>query len=138
MLLFLSSRLFLGVAIDGKRLITYAGGRIHHWREPAPAVRTMYLRIENREHIITFYYSVDGKTWTRHGLRMESSGYNANTIMPGEGEKRATCHIQQRRRRDLLPRLSLLGLVRVIGAYRFVRSFRIDTNNMPCGDVRGA
>ncbi|WP_082458412.1 family 43 glycosylhydrolase [Sphingomonas sp. Leaf10] len=86
LLLFLSSRLFLGIAIDGERLVTYAGGRMHYWREPAPASRAMYLRIENREHIITFYYSIDGIEWQRHGLRLESSGYNANTLLPGEGE----------------------------------------------------
>lgn len=86
LLLYLSSRLFLGIGINGERLVTYAGGRTHYWREPAPATRTMYLRIENREHIITFYYSTDGTNWQRHGLRMESSGYNANTLLPGEGE----------------------------------------------------
>ncbi len=86
LLLFLSGRLFLGVAINGERLLTYAGGRLHYWREPAPASRSMYLRIENREHIITFYYSTDGIKWQRHGLRIESSGYNANTLPPGEGE----------------------------------------------------
>jgi xylan 1,4-beta-xylosidase len=86
LLLFLSSRLFAGVAIDGERLITYGGGRVHYWREPAPASRTMHLRIVNDRHIVTFYYSLDGRQWTRHGLRMETSGYNANTILPGEGE----------------------------------------------------
>lgn len=86
LLLYLSDRLFLGLSIDGDKLTTYAGGQAHYWREPVPATRTIYLRIENREHIVTFYYSLDGKTWTRHGLRMEASGYNANTILPGQGE----------------------------------------------------
>lgn len=86
LLLFLSHRLFLGVGIDGRRLITYAGGRSHYWREPAPATRRMRLRIVNDRHITTFYYSLDGETWQRHGLRMETSGYNANTLLPGEGE----------------------------------------------------
>lgn len=86
LLLYLSNRLFLGVSIDGERLNTYAGGRLHYWREPAPASRIMHLKIENREHIVTFYYSLDGTSWTRHGLRIEASGYNANTILPGEGE----------------------------------------------------
>ncbi len=85
-LLFLSNRLFLGIGINGERLTTYAGGRLHYWREPLPPTRRVRLKIENRENIITFYYSLDGTTWTRHGLRMEASGYNANTLMPGEGE----------------------------------------------------
>lgn len=86
LLLFLSNRLFLGIAIDGDRMITYGGGGQHHWREKAPPARRMYLRLENREHIVTFHYSLDGKTWVRHGLRLESSGYNLNTSVPGQGE----------------------------------------------------
>lgn len=86
LLLFLSHRLFVGLGIDGSRLITYGGGRVHYWREPAPASPRMHMRIVNDNHIVTFHYSVDGQTWTRHGLRMETSGYNANTILPGEGE----------------------------------------------------
>lgn len=86
LLLFLSSRLFLGLAIDGKHMVTYGAGRVHHWREPAPSARRMWLRIENREHIVTMYYSTDGEAWTRHGLRFASSSYNANVTVPGEGE----------------------------------------------------
>lgn len=86
LLLFLSSRLFVGIAINGHRMITYGGGRIHHWRESAPSQRRMHLRIVDREHIVSFYYSIDGKNWTRHGLRMETSGYNINTTLVGEGE----------------------------------------------------
>lgn len=86
LLLFLCNRLFLGLGIDGKWLVTYGGGRTHYWREPVPATSQIHLRILNDRHITTFFYSVDGQAWTRHGLRMESSGYNANTILPGEGE----------------------------------------------------
>lgn len=86
LLLFLSSRLFVGVAIDGKRMITYGAGRVHHWREPTPPARKMHLRIVNHEHIVTFYYSLDGQNWVRHGLRLETSGYNINTTLVGEGE----------------------------------------------------
>ncbi len=86
LLLFLSNRLFVGMAIDGGKMVTYGAGRPHHWREPAPAARHMWLRIENRDHIVTMYYSVDGQRWTRHGLRLETSGYNINTALPGEGE----------------------------------------------------
>ena len=43
-------------------------------------MRRLFLRIVNDRQIVTFYYSVDGKSWTRHGVRSEVSGYNANTI----------------------------------------------------------
>lgn len=85
LLLFLAARLFCGVGIDGVAMKTYGGGLPHYWREPAPATRTMHLRIVNDRHIVTMHYSVDGRTWTRHGLRQEVSGYTANTVLPLEG-----------------------------------------------------
>lgn len=27
-----------------------------------------------------FFYSIDGESWTRHGVRSEASGHNANAI----------------------------------------------------------
>lgn len=80
LLLFYNSRLFLGMGIDGSRMKTYRGGQSGYWREPAPASRTMHLRIVNDRNIVTFFYSLDGKTWTRHAVRNEVSGYNANTM----------------------------------------------------------
>lgn len=80
LLLFFNDRLFLGMGIDGQRMISYRGGKASHWPEPAPLARSMYLRIENRQQIVTFFYSLDGESWTRHGVRSEVSGYNANVI----------------------------------------------------------
>jgi xylan 1,4-beta-xylosidase len=37
------------------------------------------MKIVNDRHIVTMYYSADGVQWTRHGLRLETSGYNTNT-----------------------------------------------------------
>lgn len=80
LLLFFNDRLFLGMGIDGQRMISYRGGKASHWPEPAPPSRTMHLRIVNQRQIVTFFYSLDGETWTRHGVRSEVSGYNANVI----------------------------------------------------------
>lgn len=80
LLLFFNDRLFLGMGINGARMTSYRGGKASHWPEPAPPARSMYLRIENREQIVTFFYSLDGESWTRHGVRSEVSGYNANVI----------------------------------------------------------
>ena len=38
------------------------------------------MRIINQDQIVTYYYSLDGLKWTRHGVRSEVSGYNANTV----------------------------------------------------------
>jgi xylan 1,4-beta-xylosidase len=79
LLLFFNSALFLGMGIDGTGMRTYSGGHASHWREPAPAARTLDLRIENDRHIVTFSYRQEGGDWVRHGVRFETSGYHANT-----------------------------------------------------------
>ena len=80
LLLFFNDRLFLGMGIDGDRMITYRGGKPSYWSEPAPKARELHLRIVNDHQIVTFYYSLDGRNWTRHGVRSEVSGHNANTV----------------------------------------------------------
>jgi xylan 1,4-beta-xylosidase len=80
LMLFFNDRLFLGMGFNGTKMTTYRGGKPAYWREPAPAVKVLYLRIVNRHHIVSFHYSEDGAHWTLHGLRSETSGCNANTI----------------------------------------------------------
>jgi xylan 1,4-beta-xylosidase len=80
LLLFYSRRLYCGMGHDGKRMTTYRSGSASpYWREAAPTVRRLHMKIVNDRHIVTMYYSADGVQWTRHGLRMETSGYNTNT-----------------------------------------------------------
>jgi len=80
LLLFFNDRLFLGMGHDGTRMTTYRGGKASFWQEPAPATRHLHLRIVNDRNIVTLYHSEDGGNWTRHGVRNETSGYNANTV----------------------------------------------------------
>jgi xylan 1,4-beta-xylosidase len=80
LLLFFDERLFLGMGIDGERMTTYRGGKASYWPEPAPPSRQMFMRITNESQIVTMHYSLDGKAWTRHEVRSEVSGYNANTV----------------------------------------------------------
>jgi xylan 1,4-beta-xylosidase len=82
LLLFFNQRLYLGMGFDGGRMITYRGGARSYWQEPAPKSRA-----------VTFYYSVDGKQWTRHGVRSEVSGYNANTVDDLQSLRPALCAI---------------------------------------------
>lgn len=80
LLLFFNDRLFCGMGIDGARMLSYSGGRRTHWREPAPAVDCMALRVRNDQHIVTGWYRLPGGEWTRHAVRYETSGYHANTV----------------------------------------------------------
>lgn len=80
LLLWFNNRMFFGMGCDGKQMRTYGGGHVAHWREPAPETRRLHLAIENNHHILTYYWSLDGKAWTRHGIRAETSGAHANTM----------------------------------------------------------
>jgi xylan 1,4-beta-xylosidase len=81
LLLFYSRRLYCGMAHDGQQLTTYRCGMpIPYWREAAPAALRLQYRIVNDRHVVTMYYRSDATAaWTRHGLRMETSGYHTNT-----------------------------------------------------------
>jgi xylan 1,4-beta-xylosidase len=68
------------MGIDGERMLSYSGGHITHWREPAPATRRLQLRLRNDRHIVTGWYREPGEEWTRHAIRYETSGYHANTM----------------------------------------------------------
>jgi xylan 1,4-beta-xylosidase len=80
LLLFYNDRLYFGLGIDGTRMTTFKGGKPSYWAEPAPALRTMHLKIVNDRNIVTFYYGQDGTHWTRHAVRSETSGCHANTL----------------------------------------------------------
>ncbi|WP_322410286.1 family 43 glycosylhydrolase [Microbacterium invictum] len=79
-LLFFNGRLFCGMGIDGHGMRSYSGGIRTHWREPAPAMRRLSLRLQNDHHVVTGWWREPGGEWVRHGVRYETSGYHANTI----------------------------------------------------------
>jgi xylan 1,4-beta-xylosidase len=80
LLLFYSRRLYCGMGVDGSKLTTYRSGvTIPYWRESAPAVSRLQLKIVNDRNIVTMFYRAPGAEWTRHGLRVETSGYHTNT-----------------------------------------------------------
>ncbi|WP_306294745.1 hypothetical protein [Sphingobium lactosutens] len=80
LLLFYKDRLFFGMGHDGTRMRTYRGGKEGHWQEPTPATQNIFLKIVNDHHIVTFFYSEDGRDWTRHGSRIETSGCHTNVL----------------------------------------------------------
>jgi xylan 1,4-beta-xylosidase len=48
LLLFFDDRLFLGMGIDGQRMVTYRGGKPTYWQEPAPQTTRLHMRITNQ------------------------------------------------------------------------------------------
>ncbi|WP_460773035.1 family 43 glycosylhydrolase [Microbacterium sp. GXF7504] len=101
LLLYVNPRLFCGMAWDGERMTSYAGGITTHWREPVPFTGPIRLRLENAGHIVTGWYAGADGEWHRHGVRYDTSGYHAATVQDlkslrpalgafGDGEVRFT------------------------------------------------
>lgn len=82
--LFYDGRGFAGVGASAREMLTYNYGQEITWmRQPLPAQagpRVMHLRLVNRENVVTFHTSPDGKDWTQHPWQMEVSGFHHNVF----------------------------------------------------------
>lgn len=86
LLLFLNHRLFLGLELAVGRLRCWSGG-VRTWggQELPDGARAARISIEKadvgaRQHVVTMSYRLPGEEeWTRYPLRLECSGYHANT-----------------------------------------------------------
>ena len=78
--LFYDSRGFVGVGFGSGQMFTYNNGQEHVWmRQPVPA-NPVGIKVTNRDNVVTFHYSTDGKTWIQHPWQMEVSGYHHNVF----------------------------------------------------------
>jgi xylan 1,4-beta-xylosidase len=78
--LFYDARGYVGVGFDGREMRTYNYGQEHTWMRQPVAGRPVHLRVTNREHVVTFHHSADGRQWTQHPWQMEVSGYHQNVF----------------------------------------------------------
>jgi xylan 1,4-beta-xylosidase len=79
LLLFYNRRLYCGLGMDPRGLIMHRYGLERRGALPAELDgKRVHLRITNDWHIVTIYYSADGKTWRKFGTQMEVSGYHHN------------------------------------------------------------
>ena len=46
--------------------------------KPAGVHQRLHLRLRNDRHIVTMFYSLDGRAWERYDRGMEVSGYHHN------------------------------------------------------------
>jgi len=91
LLLYFSPRLFCGMAWDGTRMTSYAGGVATHWREPVTPGDRLRLRLVNDGHIVTGWHAAPGGEWRRHGVRYDTSGYHAATMQDLKSLRPALC-----------------------------------------------
>lgn len=79
LLLFYSSRLYCGLGVDDEGLIMHRYGDQRRRRaDEFMSTDRFFLRMENDEHIVTFWTSADGKSWRKFDVQMEVSGYHHN------------------------------------------------------------
>jgi xylan 1,4-beta-xylosidase len=78
LLLFYDERYFCGLASDLRRFHIYQGGAEPAFTPAIPSIGSrVFLRLLNRENVVSFFYGADGKGWTKHSS-FEVSGYNHN------------------------------------------------------------
>lgn len=77
LLLFYDKQLYCGLGFNATNFITHQYG-IERGRPRNPYGKKMYMRLKNRNNIISFFTSADGKTWQKFDRGMEVSGYNHN------------------------------------------------------------
>jgi xylan 1,4-beta-xylosidase len=99
LLLFYAPRWFCGLGYDANRGYFYLTGALPSWAPAPPAIgKRFHLKVVNNENVASFFYSLDGKTWTLHSSA-EVAGYNHNVAdgflslrpalyVAGEGEAR--------------------------------------------------
>lgn len=78
LLLFYNEKLFCGLGLGQGRLHAYRIGQEERWPPGGKTdARRLHLRLVNDENVVTFYYSDDGRAWTRE-RSFEVAGYNHN------------------------------------------------------------
>jgi xylan 1,4-beta-xylosidase len=80
-LLFYNHKAFVGLGFTPTALKIFEYSEELAWARSAHNSRSMSLRIQNHENVVTYFYSYDeGRTWIRHGTRMEVSGLHHNVF----------------------------------------------------------
>jgi xylan 1,4-beta-xylosidase len=78
--LFYDERGHVGIGFSTTQMLTYGYGQEQRWMRENMATRTVHLRLTNRDNVVTFHYSHDGKAWTQHPWQMEVSGFHHNVF----------------------------------------------------------
>ncbi|GAB6089379.1 family 43 glycosylhydrolase [Spirochaeta dissipatitropha] len=80
LLLFYDERMFCGVGFSSSIMFSYHYGQEHPWMRESISADSIRIRVENREHIVTWFYALDEGPWVKHPWQMEVSGFNHNVF----------------------------------------------------------
>lgn len=98
LVVYYNSSFYMGTGFDKARRYRYRKGGASRSGQHPTETKHLWLRLTNKENIITGMYSYDGVNWKRETWGMDCSGYNHNTlyefqsVLPGlfaAGEGRA-------------------------------------------------
>ncbi len=78
LLVFYNRRLYAGLGFSATNLILHRYGTERRLARPSPSGSTLHLRLLNDHHVVTMFYSGDGRRWERFGTRIDVSGYHHN------------------------------------------------------------
>jgi beta-xylosidase len=76
--LFYNKRMYCGLGFNEKQLVRHRTAIDAPRAKPAGIGRRMFIRFENKRHIVTFHTSADGRSWSKFDTQMEVSGYHHN------------------------------------------------------------
>jgi xylan 1,4-beta-xylosidase len=77
-LVFYNRKLYGGLGYSAKNLVLHTYGSERPTIKPPQLGQRLHLRLRNDRHIVSLYYSVDGRTWDTFDRRLEVSGYHHN------------------------------------------------------------
>ncbi|MDE6647321.1 MAG: hypothetical protein K2K03_05735, partial [Prevotella sp.] len=80
LVMYYNSQFYQGMGFDRQRRYRYRKGGQTRAGINTTETNRMWLRLVNRDNIITGWYSLDGKEWKRETWGMDCSGYNHNTL----------------------------------------------------------
>jgi beta-xylosidase len=80
LVMYYNSQFYQGTGFDKERRYRYRKGGQTRAGMNTTHTTHMWLRLVNRDNIITGWYSLDGKEWKRETWGMDCSGYNHNTL----------------------------------------------------------
>ena len=78
--LFYDERGHAAIAFSRSQMLTYGYGQEQSWMRESIATDRVHIRLRNRNNVLTFWYSPDGKTWQQHPWQMEVSGLHHNVF----------------------------------------------------------
>ena len=71
---------FGGIGLGGRGIVTYLKAAPLERKALEPVPQRLRLKIQNIEHDVRLFYSVDGRTWEPMETGMEMSGYHHDTL----------------------------------------------------------